>query len=240
MTTAPTNTTDNASAAWADFDRTTSRWGRITMIGALLVMLVGPGILATQLDVEPLAIVAGVLAIAAVFGVVWFVEPLAYFPILGPASMYQAFLIGNNANKLIPAAVVAQSTIGAKPHTRRGQLASVLAICGAATTHLLSLLIVVGIFGALLIQFIPPELIATVQTYVLPAILGAVIVQMVASNPNPRILVIAAVVGIVLVFILTPIFPVLSFFTVAVAVLATVLLALFLPGRKNGEGKTGR
>ena len=141
MTTTDTTT---ATTAWAAFDKTTSRWGRLTMIAAMIIMIGGPGIIAAQLGVKPLSILAGVLAIAAVFGAVWFVEPLSYFPILGAASMYQAFMIGNISNKLLPAAIVAQATIEAKPETKRGQLAAVLAICGAAAMHLTTLAILVG------------------------------------------------------------------------------------------------
>lgn len=227
-----------ATAAWNTFDTTTSRWGRLTMIGALIVMVVGPAILASQLEVEPLAVLGGVLALAAAFGVVWFIEPLAYFPILGTASMYQAFLIGNNSNKLIPAAIVAQSMIGAKPGTRRGQLASVLAICGAATTHLISLLVIVGLLGTVVLQFIPPEVISIVQAYIVPAIIGGAVVQMVASNPQPRIVIIAIAVGVLVVFVLTPLFPIVAYFSIALSVLATVLLALFLPGRRNEPSTT--
>lgn len=220
--------------AWNDFDRTTSRWGRITMLIGMAVMLLGPGILAVRLGVQPLAVLTGVLAIAAAFGVVWFVEPLSYFPLLGPASMYQAFMIGNISNKLLPAAIVAQSAINAKPDTKRGQLASVLAICGAATTHLTTLAIFVGVLGSLLISRIPPELIATIQTYVLPAVMGSVIVQMVWANAHPRVLIIAAVVGALVVFVLTPLFPVVALFAVALSVIATITLSLTLPGRKDG------
>ncbi|MGI6879411.1 hypothetical protein [Microbacterium sp. gxy059] len=203
------------------------------MLGALLVMLGGPTVLAVQLGVDPGAVLVGVLAVGAIFGVVWFVEPLAYFPILGAASMYQAFLIGNNSNKLIPSAIAAQSTIGAKGTTRRGQLAAVLAICGAATTHLVCLLVIVGVFGGALVRLLPPELITTVQTYILPVILGAAIVQMISDDPNYRILAIAGVVGALIVFVLTPLVPGAAFFTVAIAVIATILGALFLPGRPD-------
>ena len=44
---------------------------------------------------------------ATTFGVLWIVEPIAYFPVLGSSAMYQAFLIGNISSKLLPAAVVA-------------------------------------------------------------------------------------------------------------------------------------
>ncbi len=233
MATLTSSEPGTASGDWAAFDKTTSRWGRITMIVGMIVMITGPGILAMQLGVQPGAVIAGVVAIAAAFGVVWFVEPLSYFPLLGPASMYQAFMIGNISNKLLPAAIVAQSAVDAKPETKRGQLASVLAICGAAAVHLTTLALAVGLFGTFLISVIPPELIATVQTYVLPAVMGSVMVQMIWANPQPRILVIAAVIGAIVVFVLTPLFPIVSYFAVALGVIATIVLSLTLPGRKK-------
>jgi len=226
MTTTDTTT---ATTAWAAFDKTTSRWGRLTMIAAMIIMIGGPGIIAAQLGVKPLSILAGVLAIAAVFGAVWFVEPLSYFPILGAASMYQAFMIGNISNKLLPAAIVAQATIEAKPETKRGQLAAVLAICGAAAMHLTTLAILVGIFGTLIIRAIPAATITSVQTFVLPAVIGAVLVQMVVSNPKFRILTIAVVVALVVQLVLVPLFPILTNFAIAIAVVATILLAIFVP-----------
>lgn len=224
---------EGAARAWARFDKTTSRWGRITMILAMIIMIAGPAIVAAQLGVQLSAILTGVLAVAVAFGALWLIEPLSYFPVLGPASMYQAFMIGNIANKLLPAAIVAQSTIEAKPETKRGQLAAVLAICGAAVTHLLSLALLVGILGTLLLRVIPADVVSLIQLFVLPAVMGGVIVQMVASNPQPRILAIAVVVGIIVQLVLTPLIPVVALFGIAISVVATILLALFLPGGKN-------
>ena len=206
------------------------------MILALVLMLAGPLVLAIEFGVQVPAVAAGVLAIALAFGVLWFIEPLSYFPILGAASMYQAFMIGNISNKLVPAAIVAQSAIGAKPETKRGQLAAVLAICGAAATHLVSLVVFVGLFGSMLLRLLPPEIITQVQTFVLPAVMGAVVVQMISSNPNLRILTIAVVVGVVVQLVLTPLFPVVALFGIAISVVATVALALIIPaGRKKPQ-----
>ncbi|MGF6821665.1 hypothetical protein M2317_000551 [Microbacterium sp. ZKA21] len=237
MSTSTSPTTSPLTAgAWKQFDTTTSRWGRITMILALVFMLAGPLVLAIEFGVQVSAVAAGVLAIALAFGVLWFIEPLSYFPILGAASMYQAFMIGNISNKLVPAAIVAQSAIGAKPETKRGQLAAVLAICGAAATHLVSLIVFVGLFGSMLLRLLPPEIITQVQTFVLPAVMGAVVVQMISSNPNLRILTIAVVVGVVVQLVLTPLFPVVALFGIAISVVATVVLALIIPaGRKKPQ-----
>lgn len=224
-------TTPEATTAWEEFDATTSRWGRITMIAGMILMIGGPTILAIQLGVNPAAVAAGVVAIALTFGVIWVVEPVSYYPILGPASMYQAFMIGNISNKLLPAAVIAQNTIGAKPGTRRGQLAAVLAISGAAFMHLGSLLLFVGILGTLLVSAIPAAVTSVVTAYVLPAIMGAVIVQLIAGNRQWRIVTIALAVGAVVVFVLTPLWPTMSYVGIAVAVVATIALALLVPER---------
>ena len=49
-TTSPT-TSPIAAGAWKQFDTTTSRWGRITMILALILMLAGPLVLAIEFGV---------------------------------------------------------------------------------------------------------------------------------------------------------------------------------------------
>lgn len=233
-----TNIAKPALDSWQQFDKTTSRWGRLTMIAAVVLMLAGPAILALQVGINWLTFLGVLAAVAAVFGAIWFIEPLSYFPILGPASMYQAFMIGNISNKLLPAAIVAQSTIEAKPETRRGQLASVLAICGAALTHLTGLIIFVGILGTLLIKLIPAEIISTVEGFVLPAIMGGVIVQMVVSNLQPRVLIISLLTGAVIVFVLMPLFPVVAYFATALAVVVTVALAILTSGKKKEHVET--
>lgn len=225
--------TPQAEEAWAAFDKTTSFWGPVTMIAAMIIMIGGPGIVAAQLGVQPSAIITGVLAIAAVFGVIWFIEPLSFYPILGPASMYQAFMIGNIGNKLLPAAIVAQSTIDAKPETKRGQLAAVLAICGAAATHLTTLAIFVGLFGTLILKAIPAPIIQLIQAFVLPAVIGSVLIQLIVSNPRFRIMGIATVIALIVNLGLVPLVPALGAFAVAICVLATILLAVFLPSGKS-------
>ena len=211
------------------FDKTTSRWGRITMIIGLMFSLAAPGYLVffAGLDIEIAGIFGAFGALAAVFGVIWIVEPLTYFPILGASSMYQAFMIGNISNKLLPAAMIAQATIGVKPGTRKGELSSVAAICGAATVHLISLFIFVGLMGTWLVSIIPPDIIQTVQIYILPTVMGAVVVQAIVSQKAPRAAIIALVVSVIVVFIARVYTP-FGLFSTAVAVIASAALAWVL------------
>ncbi|MFI7481171.1 hypothetical protein ACH9EU_02015 [Kocuria sp. M1R5S2] len=222
-----------SAPALRDFDTTTARWGRLTMIAGLFFALAGPAylVLFSGLDVDQARIWTALLAIAGTFGVLWIVEPLTYYPILGQASMYQAFMIGNISNKLLPSALIAQAAIGARPGTRRGELAAVMAIGGAAVVHLVSLLIFVGLLGTWLLSVVPAEVVAVVQTYILPSVLGAVLVQAIVSQWNLRMTIIAGAVSAAVVFVLVPAIPSLLFFGTAIAVISTAVLAWFLRDR---------
>ncbi|MHC6594626.1 hypothetical protein [Arthrobacter sp. C152] len=221
------------STAMAEFGRTTSRWGQATMIAGLLISVAGPLYLvfAGGLEIAPAQLWIAFAAVAATFGIIWIVEPLTYYPVLGPAAMYQAFMIGNISNKLLPAALIAQTNIGAKPGTKRAELAAVVAICGAAAVHLVSLAVFVGLLGSWLISVIPPSVLLVTRMYVLPAVLGAVLVQAIVSMKQPRTTVIALVVSAVVVFGLVPLAPSLAMVSTAISVLGTILLAWFLRGK---------
>lgn len=223
-----------AHQALTTFDKTTSRWGRITMIAGLVFSLSAPAYLVffSGLDIQVSGILGAFAALAAVFGVIWIVEPLTYYPILGASSMYQAFMIGNISNKLLPSAMIAQSTNGAKPGTRKGELAAVAAICGAATVHLASLFVFVGLLGTWLVSIIPHDIVQTVQLYILPTVMGAVLVQAIVSQKAPRSAVIAVAVALVVNFALMPLLPGLAPFATALAVISTAVLAWFLRDRQ--------
>ncbi|WP_313823831.1 hypothetical protein [Citricoccus sp.] len=221
----------------AEFDATTSRWGRLTMLIGLVFSLAGPLYLVffADLGVTASALFTAFAAVAGTFFVLWIIEPITYFPILGPASMYQAFMIGNISNKLLPSALVAQDSINAKPGSHRGGLAAVMAICGAAFVHLLSLLVFVGILGTWLISVIPESVADVVRIYVLPAVLGAVIVQAIVSLKQVRATVVAAVVAALVQFVLVPLVPALGMAATAIAVIVTLVLVWFVRKREPAE-----
>lgn len=232
-TTTQTAPTAGSPESLEQFDRTTARWGRLTMIAGLIFALAGPAYLVfgSGMEVDHGRIWVALLAIAGTFGVLWIVEPLTYYPILGQASMYQAFMIGNISNKLLPSALIAQSAVGVKPGTRKGELAAVMAISGAAAVHLLSLLVFVGVLGTWLVRIVPPEVIAVVQTYIFPTVIGAVLVQAIVSLKQWRFTLVAGVVAAVIVFAVVPNLPQLAYFGTALAVVITAVLAWLLRDR---------
>lgn len=235
MTTA---TVDHA-AALRQFDRTTSIWGPITMSMGLLVSLLavlylafGSGLGITMGDLG-----TAVGPVLATFAIIAVIEPVSYFPILGRSAMYQAFMIGNISNKLLPAAIVAQSSTDSKPGTARGNLAAVMAICGAATVHLTSLLLFVGIFGTWLVAQIPESVTAVSRTYILPSLLGAVLVQAIVAMRNVRATIWALGLAIVIEFIVITYAPGLAPYATAICVGAAMIGSWFT--RQRDVGQTG-
>lgn len=237
MNTTTSSTTSQGAAGLATFDRTTARWGRLTMIAGLLVALAAPAYLVffSDVSVDLSNVLLAFAAVAGVFGVLWIVEPLTYFPILGQSAMYQAFMIGNISNKLLPAAINAQVSIDAKPGTRRGELAALMAIGGAVVVHLFSLLIFVGILGTWLVSLIPVEALDVVQTYIVPSVLGGVLIQAIAAQKAPRTTVVAFVLATVMTFVLIPLFPALGFYGTFIVVFATAGIAWLVRPRGNVE-----
>ncbi|QYB07041.1 hypothetical protein I1A62_22445 [Rhodococcus sp. USK10] len=223
------------AAALAEFDRTTSRWGRLTMLAGLSLSLGAPLYLVFSgtVDVTTVQLWTAFAAVAGTFFIIWIVEPLTYFPILGPAAMYQAFMIGNIANKLLPAALIAQANIGAKPGTKRAELAAVLAICGAAMVHLISLAIFVGLLGTWLISVIPADIVAVTRSYILPSVLGAVLVQAIVSMKRPRATVIALLVASAITLVVVPAMPELALASTAIVVIVTGVLSWFLRNKNR-------
>ncbi|WP_221584683.1 hypothetical protein [Microbacterium sp. G2-8] len=228
-------TTESHVAQLARFDRTTAFWGPATMGAAALIslaaaayLLFGTGLGITVSDV---AIAAG--AVLGTFAIIALVEPIAYFPTLGRSAMYQAFMIGNISNKLLPAAVIAQARLDARPGTRRAELVAGSAIVGAVLVHLTSLVLFVGLLGTWLVSQLPAGVIAVTQTYILPAVLGAVLLQVIVSARSARITVIALAVAAVMNFVLVPLIPPLGYASTAIAVISTVILAWVLRRRTD-------
>jgi len=225
-----TTVTTANSAILATFDRTTSRWGRLTMIAALVMSLAAPFylIVFADLGITSTQVWIAFLAVAAGFSFFWVVEPITYFPILGPAGMYQAFMIGNIANKLLPSALVAQATIGAKAGTKRGEFSALMAISGAAIVHVLFMLVFVGILGSWLVSIVPADVTAVARLYIFPSIIGAVVVQLVVTLKQPRVTLIAMGTAAFVYFVLVPSLPALANLATGITVIATASLAWFL------------
>lgn len=196
--------------------------GLLISLAAALYAAFGSGMGITWVE-----LVTAVAAVLATFGVIAIIEPISYFPILGRSAMYQAFLIGNIANKLLPAAVVAQANLGERPGTRRAELIAGSAIVGAVLIHITTLVLFVGVLGTWLVGMLPAPLIATARGYILPAVFGAVVLQSVLALKSRRTTAVAITVAALIVFVIVPQVPALTFYATALAVVITIAVSWY-------------
>lgn len=153
------------------------KWGRITGWLGVLVSF-GPAlVLAVVYGLVPpiSAIITAFIAIASAVGVVWVVEPISYFPIIGVPGTYMAFLTGNISNLRIPAAAVSQNVAGVEPGTKEG---TIIATLGMAISVIVNIVILaLGVFAGTAILESLPENIVKSFNYLLPALFGAIFMQ---------------------------------------------------------------
>ena len=120
---------------------------------------------------KPAALLTAFISGTSAFGVLWFVEPISYFPVVGAAGTYMAFLYGNISNMRIPCASMAQVAADVEPGTEKG---SVVATLGMAVSIVInvSVLTIGAILGTSVLSMLP-DTIKSALNYLLPALFGA-------------------------------------------------------------------
>lgn len=150
--------------------KTTGYLGVLVAFTPALVLAMVYGIIP-----KPAALLTAFISGVSGFGVLWFVEPISYFPVIGPAGTYMAFLSGNISNMRIPCASMAQVAAEVEPGTEKG---SVVATLGMAVSIIInvSVLTIGAILGTSVLTMLPASIKAALN-YLLPALFGALIVQ---------------------------------------------------------------
>ena len=173
-TSAPSGTKDSFESAYIPF---INRWGRITNWLGVLLSFAPALVLLVVFDIMPpgSAIFTGFIATAAAVGVNWFIEPVSYFPIVGIAGTYMAFLTGNISNLRIPAAAVSQKVAEVEPGTNKG---SIIATLGMAVSVVVNIIILFfGVVAGSYVLSLLPESFMNALNYLLPALFGALFIQ---------------------------------------------------------------
>ncbi len=165
----------NLEAYETEYLKPIQRVGKWTCLAICVSMLLPSALLFLLYGVFPTkeAILAG-LALGFTFTVpFYFVEPIAYYPIVGDAGWYVCATTGNGSNLRVPCGVVAQEVAGVKEGSRKGLL---IAAIGIGVSVVLG---IIGVgFGAIgagwLKATFPAWLVKAFNTYLLPAVFGAV------------------------------------------------------------------
>lgn len=166
-----------------EFRAASHRWGRITLGLGILISFALPLYISFGMGYHPgfSLILSSFLAYAAVVAIVWFLEPIMYFPVLGVSGTYVAFFTGNISNMCLPAVASCQEAIGVKAGTDEGEVVGTLGISAASLVN--KIILIPVILAGLWILTIIPESVQEVFPFVLPAIFGAVLAQFAGRYP---------------------------------------------------------
>ncbi|WP_271399135.1 small-conductance mechanosensitive channel [Salinicoccus roseus] len=208
------------------FYRRSHFWGRLTLLVIIIMSLIPPLYISFVLDAHPGwgVIATGLVGYASFIGIMWVLEPITYYPTLGVAGTYLAFLTGNIANMCLPCSSAAQKSVDAAPGSQKAEVAGVFGIAVASLTNII-LLVIMIIGGTYLISMFPP-FVEGMFGFVLPSIFGAVLGQF--AYRTPKYGVIALVIGMAVLF--SPIF---SLIKIALCVTLTIAVVLFMEKKKG-------
>lgn len=122
---------------------------------------------------KPAALLTAFISAASAFGFLWIVEPISYYPVLGPVETYMAFLSGNISNMRVPCASMAQVSAGVEPGTEEG---SIISTIGMATSIVINISVMtIGvILGSSVLSMLPAK-VTEALNYLLPALFGALL-----------------------------------------------------------------
>lgn len=130
----------------------------------------------------------------ATFGISWVIQPIAYYSILGTSGTYIAWLAGSVADIRLPAVTMAQKVSGVEAGTHEGDVMSTI---GIASSVLISVLFITvfTLIGSKVLTILPKFVIDSFK-YILPALFGAVYIEM--SRKNFKAGILTLVLGMVL------------------------------------------
>ena len=124
---------------------------------------------------RPAALLTAFISGASAFGVLWFVEPISYFPVVGTTGTYMSFLSGNISNMRIPCASMAQAAADVEPGTQKGSIIATIGIAVSVVINV-SVLTIGALLGASVLEMLPDG-VRSALNYRLPALYGALLVQ---------------------------------------------------------------
>ena len=167
----------------ASFHKPCIKLGTISFLCALALSYVPALVLSLRYGIMPTGtqIFSIVTVIVSASLAWWIVEPISYFPVLGTAGSYIAFLVGG-MNVRIPCAIAAQDVTGAEAGTQKGELMATLGIAGSVVTTLFFVTLgAVG--GSALLSSLPADM-NGMFSYVPVSIYASLLAGLIIKKPG--------------------------------------------------------
>lgn len=189
-----------------DYKKRIIKSGQIALVLCIIAnfipgiyLWIAHGIMPTLQDLLQLWLLA-----AGAFGVSWVVQPIAYFGAIGTAGTYLSWVVGSVVDIRLPAALMAQKMAGVDPNSEEGEVISTLAIAVSVFVSV-GMITLFTIIGVQIIPYFPPFITGSFN-YILPALFGAVYINLAKRNMRMGIgtLVVAIIILIAMSFTSIP------------------------------------
>jgi hypothetical protein len=190
--------TRNMDAYDDAFNRKVHFWGRLSIAVAFFVSFSIPFYLTfiAGNNVDTAVFVKGIIFVVGFVGMIYFIEPISYFPVLGPIGTYMSFLSGNIGNMRMPVVGAVQNALDAEPGSKKAEMAAVFGLA-ASTVVNLAILFVVIIGGTALVNALPANVLGAFA-YAVPGIIGAMIVTF-GSKMSFKHIILTMILGLVVI-----------------------------------------
>lgn len=175
---------NKSSGGFSAYDKKIHNFGLVSSIICIVLLAGVPLVIQLVSGVSPdlakvLTAMGGALT---VFAPVAVIEFLSYTPIMGAGGMYMTFVTGNTMNMKLPAAQSGQKLAGVQPGSKEADAVSVISI-GISTLVTTAILFVGMLLASQLLPFLSSPTMAPAFNNIMPAIMGALLVPRIKSDP---------------------------------------------------------
>lgn len=162
--------------------------GLLTFLPALYLWL-GMGIKPTWAQIG-----LGWLNIVSIYAIIYVVEPISYYPVLGLSGIYIGYLAGNVPSVRLPSLMAAQAATESEAGTNRGEVVGTIAMGSSVFVNIF--FVTLAALAGNYILGILPDFVISSFAYTLPAILGGVMAQFMLKHPSFVVIILALAIPI--------------------------------------------
>lgn len=186
----------------SDYDKKIHNVGLISTIIIILALIAVPiaiHIVSGVTDLDIATTVSSGLSALAVFGPIAIIEFLSYAPIMGAGGLYLSFTTGNVMNMKLPAAQSGLKLAKVESGTKEADVISTISI--AVSSLVTTVILFIGmILAAQLLPVLQSPTLTPAFNNLMPAIMGALTVPLIAKNPKTASVPCALIIIVTLVF----------------------------------------
>lgn len=159
------------------YQESTHRIGRVSGIGAVLLILMVPAVITfvfrNEISLDFTRTLSAIITLTAIYGVVSVVEVVSFCPFLGTGGTYLSFITGNIMNMKLPAAMNSLRVNKLDRDSAEAEVVTTLAIGASSIVTTLILFLGMLFLGRLLVPVITGPALAPAFNNVTPALTGA-------------------------------------------------------------------